>query len=78
MKFTILILSCFLAVANSQEDISTHVVGGVDAHILDHPYMAGIHVWFRNDWAPFCGSTIINPRSVLTVRFLKIKFNEST
>jgi secreted trypsin-like serine protease len=68
-SIVIFIVSCFVAFASSQEDISQHVVGGVDASILDHPYMAGIHVWFRNEWAPFCGSTIINRRSVLTVIF---------
>jgi len=68
MKFIrSLVVISLVALARCDENISNLVVNGMDAHILDHPYMAGIHVWFQNSWAPFCGSTIINRRSVLTV-----------
>lgn len=53
------------------------MVGGVDAHILDYPYMAGIHVDFRDQgFLPFCGSTIISRRSVLTVSFDLLQLHE--
>lgn len=72
MKFVAIFVTCFLAFASCDEGISTHVVGGVDAHILDHPYMAKVHVFWRNEvWWPFCGSAIINRRSLLTVSLLK-------
>jgi hypothetical protein len=69
MKLILLISLFFIAFAQCEEEVkSPFVVGGVDAHILDHPYMAGIHVnWRGQGYIPFCGSTIINRRSLLTV-----------
>lgn len=70
MKSFFVIYALCVVLVGCEEAKSPLVVGGVDAHILDYPYMAGIHVNFRDQgFLPFCGSTIINRRSVLTVRF---------
>ncbi|KAL7027390.1 hypothetical protein ACKWTF_005425 [Chironomus riparius] len=61
------VLACFVALATCEIDIAPNVVNGVDTSILDHPYMAGIHVnWMGRGFVPFCGASIINRRSVLT------------
>jgi secreted trypsin-like serine protease len=69
MKSLIIIFltSFLLAFAACDEEISSNIVGGVDTSILDHPYMAKVHVRVRDiGWWPFCGATIINRRSILT------------
>jgi secreted trypsin-like serine protease len=62
----VIIASFLLAFAACDEEISSNIVGGVDTSILEHPYMAKIHILFREQLTPMCGSTIINRRSILT------------
>ena len=66
--FSLFALTIFVAFAAcEEEDLSQFVINGVDTSILDHPYMAGIHVHWRGErWWPFCGASIINRFSVLT------------
>lgn len=60
-------LLSFLALARSQLEPSPFIVNGVDTSILDHPYMAGVHVnWQSEGFWPFCGGSIITRRSILT------------
>lgn len=69
MKTLIVVLAALFLTSTSCEEIekSPFVVGGVDTSILDHPYMAGIHVdWQGAGFVPFCGASIITRRSVLT------------
>lgn len=61
------LLTLLIAFASSNEESSKFIVGGEDATIREHPYMAGI---FNFGW-PLCGGSIINARSVLTVRLNK-------
>lgn len=67
IKLTSIFLISTLALA-SNEEISQTVINGEDAFIEDHPYMGIIYTLFL----PTCGSSILNSRSVLTV---KISFN---
>lgn len=80
MKTFIAIAVTFLLTYVGSEEIekSPFVVGGVDTSILDHPYMAKVHVnWQGNGIVPFCGGSIINRRSILTGLNYKIflKYN---
>jgi hypothetical protein len=62
----IFLASIFLGI-KCEEKIAPTVVGGVDTSILDHPYMAGIHInWFSEGFIPFCGGAVIGRRSILT------------
>lgn len=69
-------LACLIALATCDVEIDSNVVNGVDTSILDHPYMAGIHVnWMGRGFMPFCGASIINRRSVLTAAHCLVSNN---
>lgn len=48
----------------STEDVSSFIVGGVDATVAEHPYMAGIF----NFGLHSCGGSILSASNVLTVK----------
>jgi secreted trypsin-like serine protease len=67
-KFTMKLIFLVIFVVSfsfaSTEESSSFIVGGEDATVEEYPYMAGI----LNFGLSGCGGTIINQRSVLTVR----------
>lgn len=65
MKSLFSIFCAVLIFPVKAEGNSNFIVGGEDALVRDHPYMAGV----LNFNIPTCGGTIIAPRSILTVRF---------
>jgi hypothetical protein len=74
MKLTLVVVSLLFAYVSCLNDEgSSFIVGGSDATIEDYPYMAGIN----NLGLASCGGSIINSRSVLTVRFVIITQHDS-
>lgn len=64
---TVVFLASIIVSIKCEVQIAPTVVGGVDTSILDHPYMAGIHInWFGEGFIPFCGGAVISRRSILT------------
>lgn len=63
MKLIFLLAGLLSAVIPSQGKSSNFVIGGRDATIEEFPYMAGV----RNLGITYCGGSIINSRTVLTV-----------
>lgn len=60
MKSVLIVVLAVLAVVSA--DKTAFIVGGQDATVQDHPYMAAVF----NFGLPSCGGSIISTRSVLT------------
>lgn len=60
MKLVIIVVFAVLAVVSAEK--TAFIVGGQDATVEDHPYMAAV----LNLGLPGCGGSIISTRSVLT------------
>lgn len=64
MKLIFLVICVFFNTFTTANESSNFIVGGSDATIREFPYMAGV----LNFGLASCGGSIINPRSVLTVK----------
>lgn len=58
-----MLMTLAAATMASAEDASSFIVGGVNATIAEHPYMAGIF----NFGLHACGGSILSASNVLTV-----------
>lgn len=70
IKIITVIFSALLVFSANCEDSTSYIVGGEDAAIQDHPYMAGVFLF----GFPLCTGAIISSRTVLTVRIFYFFF----
>lgn len=68
MKLIFMLMTMVAATMASSEGVSSFIVGGVNATIAEHPYMAGIF----NFGIHSCGGSILSASNVLTVKKIAI------